>query len=345
MDVKQLVYKGCPPNHCCCDSTLRILPNGEFVVFFLTGGPIEPDINNHVAMCHSTEPGLVWSKEPETVFRFEDRACLLSEAYIEDDRVVMLVTTHDGSFGHWSNFTIESLDHARTWSDPEPFAAMPRRAFVRNRYIASWGTWYLPYQSYDTVEDWIVPPHRDGTFQRPVNGVLISDDQGHTWETSAGVTGAKGWAENNIVELSDASLAMLIRSDGDGCLLRSDSFDRGRTWSPPSRTDIPNPGSKARLHRFSDGRILLVHNPNAQTSHPNTRPQAACQRNPLSIWISNDDMKTWEYQRDLTNFPGMLAYPDGVLDEANHCLHLAFDYNRHDIIYWRAEVPEKPHIR
>ncbi len=46
MDQKQLVYKGCPPDHCCCDSTLRILPNGEFAVFFLTGGPIEPDINN-----------------------------------------------------------------------------------------------------------------------------------------------------------------------------------------------------------------------------------------------------------------------------------------------------------
>jgi predicted neuraminidase len=316
-----------------------VLPNGEFAVFFLTGGPIEPDIDNHVAMCRSTDPGRVWSKEPETVLRFDDRACLLSEAYVEDARVVMLVTTHDGHFGRWENFVIESQDNARTWSEPTPLSAMPRRAFVRNRYVATWGAWYLPYQNYDTVEEWTVAPHNDGTFQHPVNGVLVSADRGRTWEVSAGVSGAKGWAENNLVELSDGTLTMLIRSDGEGCLLRSDSMDQGRTWSDPVRTDIPNPGSKARLHRFGDGRILLVHNPNAQTHHPNTRRQAACQRNPLAVWISDDDMKSWSYKRVLTDFPGMLAYPDGILDEENRRLHIAFDYNRHDVIYWGVELP------
>lgn len=341
MDEKALVYKGCPPNHCCCDCTLRILPNGEFVVFFLTGGPIEPDIQNHVAMCRSSNPGLAWAHELEPVLRFDDRACLLSEVYIDGEHIIMQVTTHDGGFGHWLNFTIESQDNAKTWSDPTPFTPMPRRAFVRNRYVASWGDWYLPFQSYDTVKDWSVAPHADGSFRHPLNGVLISEDQGASWTKSNEVAGAKGWAENNLVELSDGSLAMLVRSDGDGCLLRLDSDDRGRTWTDPVRTDIPNPGSKARLHRLDDGRILLVHNPNAQTSHPNTRPQAACQRNPLSIWISDDDMRTWGYKRNLADFPGMLAYPDGVLDESANTLHIAFDYNRHDVIYWGAKLPPK----
>lgn len=339
MDQKALVYKGYPPNHCCCDCTLRILPNGEFAVFFLTGGSIEPDLRNHVAMCRSAEPGLCWSHPPEAVLRFDDRACLLSEAYVEGNDIVILVTTHDGTFGHWQNFTIESPDNGHTWSVPRPLAAMPRRAFARNRYIASWGDWYLPYQSYDTVADWIVAPHADGSFKQPLNGVLISHDKGQTWTPSQSIAGAKGWAENNVVELSDGSMIMLMRSDGDGCLLRSESTDRGRSWSKPVRTDVPNPGSKARLHRFKDGRILLVHNPNPQTSHPNTRPQAACQRNPLSIWISDDDMRSWGYKRDLTDFPGMLAYPDGVLDESTNTLHIAFDYNRHDVIYWGAKLP------
>lgn len=339
MDRKSLVYKGCPPDHCCCDATLRMLRNGEFVVFFMTGGPVEPDIHNYVAMCRSTDPGLCWSHPPETVWRLDGRACLLSEAYVETDRITVMATSHDGKFGHWQNFTIESRDNARTWSVPQPFAPMPRRAFIRNRYVASWHEWYLPFQSYDTVKDWVVAPHADGSFQRPLNGVLISSDNGQNWTVSGGITGANGWAENNVVELSGGSMAMLIRSDGDGCLLRSDSTDRGRTWTAPRRTDIPNPGSKARLHRFRAGRILLVHNPNAQTSHPNSRPQAACQRNPLSIWISDDDMQTWGYKRDLTDFPGMLAYPDGELDEVNSILHIAFDYNRHDVIYWGAELP------
>ncbi len=62
MDQKALVYRGRPPNICCCDCTLRILPTGEFAVFFLTGGPHEPDINNHIALCRSTNPGLEWSR-------------------------------------------------------------------------------------------------------------------------------------------------------------------------------------------------------------------------------------------------------------------------------------------
>lgn len=339
MDKKALVYKGQPPNICCCDSTLRILPSGEFAVFFLTGGPIEPDIANHVAMCRSTDPGLAWSKEPEAVLRFDDHACLLSEAYVDGDRIVVHVTIHDGAFGHWRNFTIESVDDARSWSEPEPFESMPRRSFVRNRFIASWGEWYLPFQNYDHVEDWTIPPIADKSFKTPTNGVLISGDQGKTWNVSAEIAGTRGWAENNVVELSDGSMAMLIRSDGDGCLLRTNSTDRGRTWSTPERTDIPNPGTKARLHRFADGRILLVHNPNPATSHPNSRKQANCNRNPLSIWISDDDMATWGFKRDLTDFPGMLAYPDGVLDENNDILHVAFDYNRHDVIYWGADLP------
>ena len=43
MDHKALVYKGYPPDHCCCDSTLRILPDGEFAAFSMTGGPGEPN--------------------------------------------------------------------------------------------------------------------------------------------------------------------------------------------------------------------------------------------------------------------------------------------------------------
>ena len=44
-------------------------------------------------------------------------------------------------------------------------------------------------------------------------------------------------------------------------------------------------------------------------------------------------MRTWGYRRILTDFPGMLAYPDGVVDDREEYLHFAFDYNRHDVIY------------
>jgi predicted neuraminidase len=143
-----------------------------------------------------------------------------------------------------------------------------------------------------------------------------------------------------VVELGNGRLVMLNRADGTGCLWRSESADRGRTWTDPVPTAIPNPGSKFRLFRLKDGRIVLVHNPNAATSHPNSKYYALCNRNPLALWISDDDLVTWSYQRILTDFPGHLAYPDGVVDETETYVHLVFDYNRHDVIYWGAELPE-----
>jgi hypothetical protein len=55
--------------------------------------------------------------------------------------------------------------------------------------------------------------------------------------------------------------------------------------------------------------------------------------------MSADDMATWYSRRIVTDFPGMLAYPDGFVDEQAGLLHFAFDYNRHDVIYWGARLP------
>jgi len=337
MDRYSLVYKGMPPNHCCCDQCLRILPNGEWVVIFMTGGAGEPELANHIRLCRSLDEGRTWGAA-EVVKQFPDRACLLSECYLHGERLVVFMETHAGYFDDWRVFTIASDDGGHTWSEPEVFAPAPRRAFIRNLYVASWGEWYLPIQSYDTVADWQASPLRDGTFRAPFNAVLISPDEGRTWTQSGRVEPAHAWAENNVVELRDGRLVMLVRHDGAGCLMRSDSRDRGRTWSPAERTDIPNPGSKFRLHRLSDGRIVLVHNAtNGQPRSVGRNCNVA--RNPLSLWVSDDDLQSWVHQRDLTDFPGMVAYPDGVVDAAEQYVHFVFDYNRHDVIYWGAELP------
>ena len=208
---------------------------------------------------------------------------------------------------------------------------MPRRAFIRNLYVATWGTWYLPLQTYDIADDAVLSPLEDGTFQRGMNGVLISTDEGAQWSLSDLIGPQPGWNENNLVELADGRLVMLCRADGTGELKRSESVARGRTWSPWAASGIPNPGSKFRLHRLRDGRILLLHN-------PNPAPRG---RNPLALWISDDDMATWGYQRVITDFPGLLSYPDGFVTDDEQFVHFAFDYNRHDLIAVSSEIPQR----
>lgn len=328
MDRFAHVYKGSPPDHCVCDQALRQLPNGEFAIIFMTGGVHEPRRENYIAMCRSKDRGATWSI-PEVVLRYDKRACLLSEVIVHDQEIRIMVVTHLGNFADWRNFVMTSRDNGQTWDDPVPFEPMPRRTFLRNLYISTWGEWFLPFQTYTDAPDLDASPLKDESLRRARNGTLISDDGGCTWTKSNSIGPISGWAENNVVELSDGRLVMLIRADR-GCLLRSESEDRGRTWSPPENAGIPNPGSKFRLHRLSTGRIVLIHNPNPKSGD----------RNPLAMWISDDDMQTWSYKRILTNFPGKLQYPDGFVDEEEGYVHFAFDYNRHDLIYVGAKLPD-----
>jgi predicted neuraminidase len=336
MDRTSLVYKGCHQDITCCDQVLRVLPDGTWIVLFMTGGQTEPAPENHVMLCRSLDQGVVWST-PESVLRLPDRACTMTEVLVADGAITVHVQIHRGNWEDWRNCTVTSHDGGRSWSQPMEFAALPRRAMIRNTFQTSWGEWLMPFQLYlpGEVERSI---HQDGSFTRPQLGTLISGDRGAAWRVSATVIG-HAWAEPTLTELRDGRLAMLIRHDGSGCLWRSDSTDRGRSWSEPVRTAIPNPGSKARLWRLRDGRHVLVHNPNPATSHPNSKFYASVNRSPLSLWISDDDMESWSYRRDLTSFPGMLAYPDGVVSDDERWVHFVFDYNRHDVIHWSAELP------
>ena len=330
MDRFTHVYKGSPPDHCVCDQALRRLPNGDWVIIFMTGGDHEPRKENYVVLCRSKDRGVTWSK-PEEVLRYDNRACLLSEVIVHRQEIRVMITSHLGYFDDWRNFVLTSKDNGYTWDEPAPFTPMPQRAFLRNLYISIRGEWFMPFQSYDTMQDTAVSPLRDGAFKQARNGVLISSDAGSTWTKSISIGPTPGWAENNVVELSDGRLVMLIRADRTGYLKRSESTDRGRTWSLPESTDIPNPGTKFRLHRLTTGRIVLIHNPN---------PNCGI-RNPLAMWVSDNDMATWFCKRVLTDFPGQLQYPDGFVDEEEGYVHFAFDYNRHDLIYVGAKLPEE----
>ncbi len=344
MDKKALVYKGMPPAINCCSQQLSILPNGEWIVIFQTGGNREPDPGNFVGLCRSTDQGETWGPL-ETVLKAEGTAHTMTETIVRDNELLLLAYSYRSHHDHWRSLVCRSLDWGRTWEAPQPFQPVPGRLLFRNVYVSGSGEWFMPFVEFP------VPPGEDpecaiqaGMKQKlPVHvGVLRSGDRGRSWASSNLIDG-RCWAYGNVVELREPGhMAMLIRADGSGCLWRSDSTDHGRTWSPAVRTDIPNPGAKFRLWRLRDGRHLLLHNPNSQTTHPNNKDYAWLQRNPLAIWVSYDDLRTWAYKRVLTDFPGMLAYPDGVIDAAEEYLHLVFDYNRHDVIYWGACLKDIP---
>jgi hypothetical protein len=129
---------------------------------------------------------------------------------------------------------------------------------------------------------------------------------------------------------------MLIRADGlGGALFRAESPDGGKTWpAAATKSDIPNPGSKATLFPLGGDAVALLHSPNP----------IAADRKPLSLWVSFDGAKTWPYRRVLVpespdGPKAWLNYPDGFVSADGAWLHFAYDDNRHRAVYYAARLP------
>jgi len=79
--------------------------------------------------------------------------------------------------------------------------------------------------------------------------------------------------------LPDGNLLALFRDNArSGFLFRAFSVDNGRTWTKPVRTDFPDARSKFNGLQLSNGRFVLVSNPNPQ------------KRDPLALSVSNNGL-------------------------------------------------------
>jgi len=112
--------------------------------------------------------------------------------------------------------------------------------------------------------------------------VLRSVDDGKTWEKSGTVTTPHaGAGEPSLVELNSGAILMVLRTS-DGFLWETRSTDKGKSWQPPTRTEIHAATTSHNIFRLRDGRLLLVLNESA----PNVRT-------PLVLRVSSDEGGTW----------------------------------------------------
>ncbi len=351
-DAKQdrttVIYDGVTPNKMVCDTTLRELPDGSWVLFFLAGGDTEPSPKNYTAVSRSTDQGRTWSKAEafDTTFPREGKTIGQgpTELMIRNGRTTLFFSTHSKHWSDdWRSWSMTSDDSGRTWTKPRPMPGrLQNRTFIRNHIVCQDGRIMLPFQHYIGPDDQQSLPPLERKFTNPRNGVLISRDGGKTWSEHGNIRLTEndeyfGWAENNIVELSDGRIAMIIRGDKlGGVLYYAESRDGGLTWPEfAAKSDIPNPGSKATLYSLGGDMVAILHNPNP------------AHRSPMALWISFDGLKTWPYRRVLQaescDGPrGRMNYPDGFVTKDHQWLHFAFDDNRHRAVYYGAKLPPLP---
>jgi Neuraminidase (sialidase) len=333
-DRSVIIFDGHSPNRLACDTTLRAMPDGTWVMIMLGGGDKEPLPENQIFISRSQDEGKTWSAMTPVDLGFKregDTSALVpSELMVRGQRCTLLFSTHTGKFAGWKSWMVHSDDSCRTWGKPEPVPGrLHDRTFMRNHIVTRDGRIMIPFQHY------IGSPGP----RNPRNGVIISADGGKTWSEHGDIRITDndkygGWAENNIVELSGGRIAMIIRADKlGGVLYYAESADGGKTWPAfASKTEIPNPGSKATLHALGGDTVALLHNPNP------------ARRVPLALWISFDGMKTWPYQRILVPEPavnkkGALNYPDGFVSADRQWLHFAYDDSRHRGVGYSAKLP------
>jgi len=346
-DRTAVIFDGKGPDSLVCDTMIRKLSDGSWVMVMLGGGHTEPLPQNRIVITRSTDEGKTWSKfrpiDLGVKRKNPNTALVATELMVRGKQCTMFVATHDGNFANWKTWMTHSEDGCQTWTTLEPVSGrLHDRSFIRNHIVTRDGRILLPFQHYVAVRaPEKISKGRTVCFPIvPRNGVMMSDDDGKTWTEHGNIRLSKddhdlhAWAENNIVELADGRIAMIIRADKlGGVLYYAESTDGGRTWPEFARkTDIPNPGSKATIYSLGGDIVALLHNPNPK------------HRSPLSLWISYDGLKTWPYRRVLVDqscdgSTGWINYPDGFVDAEGEFLHFAFDDNRHRAVYFGAKLP------
>lgn len=203
----------------------------------------------------------------------------------------------------WSSSRISakiSRDGAHTWSDPI-MIAFDEGMMVRGKPILlPSGECLLPVYHETGADREFLGADTTSLFLR---GNLITC----RWTETNRITSRIGNLQPSVAQISDDHLICFCRRGGgydpipDGYIVKSESFDGGKTWSPGVDTDLPNPNAAVDLTRLNNGHLLLVYN------------DSMSERTPLTAAISTDDGVTFPYRRDIaTGKDGDFAYPYAI---------------------------------
>ncbi len=225
----------------------------------------------------------------------------------------------------WSTSRIKyktSNDGARTWTDSR-LLSFEEGLMVRAHPIVLLGGDYLLPIYHETGHDTeLVGPDTSSFFLR-------YHPKTRKWNETNRIYSRIGNLQPAVVQIDDDYLVAYSRRGGgygprkDGFLIRSESRDGGRTWSPGKDSQFPNPNSAADLIKLKNGHLLLVYNDNNQG-----------ERLPLTVAISDDNDRTWKYRRDIVTSAETAAYPTAVQtkDDKIHIMYTSHERRQIDHI-------------
>lgn len=206
----------------------------------------------------------------------------------------------------WWGMTRTSSDNGRTWSEarrlPDGVLGPIKNKPVRlsdGTVIAGSST-----ESDETPSTWRVH------FE-------VTRDEGSTWSVVRPASGPPIDAiQPSLLLHRDGSLQAVGRTRS-GRVFETRSTDRGRSWTPVSLLDLPNPSAGTDALTLRDHRHLLVYN---------HTPKG---RTPLNVAVSTDG-SAWRNVLTLENEPGEYSYP-AVIQTSDGRVHVTYTWKRERI--------------
>jgi len=262
-----------------------------------------------------------------------------------------------------------SHDNGRTWGPTETLFDRPHGGgiFIRQPIVVlDNGDWLLPVYYCRTT------PGRKWVGDDDSSAVRISSDRGRTWR-EVEVPNSIACVHMSVEQLDDGSLLALFRSRWADNIYESRSHDRGRSWSTPVPTVLPNNNSSIQFTRLANGHLALVFNDvnaSAATARRTSLydeiedesapapdgPERVAEgrtafwgtpRAPMTLAISKDDGRSW-IKRDIEVGDGYcmtnnsrdrsnreLSYPS-IKQTGDGAIHVAYTHFRQVIKYVRV---------
>ncbi|MER3403271.1 MAG: neuraminidase (sialidase)-like protein [Armatimonadota bacterium] len=147
--------------------------------------------------------------------------------------------------------------------------------------------------------------------------IAISENNGDSWQLSEPIL-APGAIQPALAVRRDGTLVAYMRDNGPPPkrVWMATSNDGGFTWSEPTKTEIPNPGSSVAVLALRTGEWIMVCNDTEQGRHR------------LTVLLSDDEGRTWRTARYLEkDAPGTGSYSYPALIQAhNGIIHATYSY-------------------
>lgn len=222
----------------------------------------------------------------------------------------------------WSTSRIAmkvSSDGARTWSDAS-MLTFEEGTMVRGQPIVL------------TNGDYLLPVWKETGFDTEVVGAdtaaffLRYDPRAKKWSESSRVQARLGALQPAVVEIDPTYLIAYCRRGGgydprtDGYLIRTESHDGGKTWTPGAETRLPNPNAAVDFLKLRNGHLLLVYN------------DSMSDRTPLTVAISIDRDRTYRYRCNIAEGRNSFAYPYAIQTRDGK-IHIVFTSNQRTVIH------------